>query len=105
METIVFYLFRPIGNDLAQGEYIFRSTDSFPGVVAYKSILASVGVKCDNLPHDNCTVAIISTGDELKSPGEKLEEGKIFDSNTTMLKTLLERHGFKTVQTIKANDS
>lgn len=40
-------------------------------------------------------IAVISTGDELVEPGTPLNEGKIYDSNTVMLKLLLEKFGFK----------
>jgi molybdopterin molybdotransferase len=37
--------------------------------------------------------AIISTGDELVKPGEKLEPGQIYESNSALLNALLERCG------------
>jgi len=37
--------------------------------------------------------AIISTGDELAMPGEKLQPGQIYDSNTVLLQSLLKRCG------------
>ena len=38
-------------------------------------------------------VAVLSTGDELRSPGESLEPGAIYDSNRPMLTALLEEAG------------
>lgn len=72
--------------------------------------MASVGLNTDGVayqvPHDKVKISIISTGDELTDPsGEHLQPGKIFDSNTTMLKSLLEQHGFKNVSTVNAKDS
>lgn len=55
-------------------------------------------------PHDDVEVCIISTGDELTSPGEPLKPGKIYDSNSTMLVTLLHEHGFQNVTAIVAED-
>ena len=37
--------------------------------------------------------AIISTGDELAAPGEKLQPGQIYESNSTLLRALLKRCG------------
>lgn len=59
----------------------------------------------DALPHDDASILIISTGDEIVAPGDTLFEGGIYDSNTTMLKTLLDQHGFRNVVTIKVNDT
>ncbi|MGL5614781.1 MAG: molybdopterin molybdotransferase MoeA [Sarcina sp.] len=38
-------------------------------------------------------VSVLTTGDELQSPGEKLEEGKIYNSNKVFLKLRLEELG------------
>lgn len=62
-------------------------------------------MKCDKLPHENASIVIISTGDEIIAPGETLNEGGIYDSNTTMLQTLLQQHGFYNVITVKAKDT
>lgn len=42
-QSITFFFRRPIGSDLAVGSRLFRS-ETYPGHVAYKSLLASVGV-------------------------------------------------------------
>lgn len=82
---------REIGSDIAKGEILFK-TNGLMGVPE-KTILASVG-----LLHQEKTpkIAIISTGDELVDPktGE-LREGQVYDSNSTMLKLLLEKFGFE----------
>lgn len=90
---------------MAKGENIFGGIETYPGTVAYKSLLASVGMKPTAVPHDEASVLIISTGDEIVAPAGTLLEGGIYDSNTTMLKTLLEQHGFRNVATVKANDT
>lgn len=56
------------------------------------SMLASVGLTVNQkMPR----IAVISTGDELVDPsGGKLDEGQIYDSNSTMLKLLLQKYGF-----------
>ncbi|XP_055610414.1 molybdenum cofactor synthesis protein cinnamon [Uranotaenia lowii] len=84
---------RPIGTDLQVGEEVFEYR--FPLNAAQKSLLASIGEKPTI---KKLRIAIISTGDELVHPyesaGDSLVEGKIFDSNTTMLVELLKQFGF-----------
>lgn len=81
---------RDVGCDLSKGEILFRTNGLMD--VPEKTILASVGLeKQQKMPR----VAIISTGDELVDPSAgELREGQIYDSNSTMLKLLLQKHGF-----------
>lgn len=119
---------RPIGSDLSVGDHLFHS-QTYPGHVSYRSLLASVGVEVKvstkplkipirralgdhilNLrlfqlnPHDAVEVCIISTGDELTRPGNPLQPGKIYDSNTTMLATILNECGFHKITSIVVED-
>jgi molybdenum cofactor synthesis domain-containing protein len=49
-------------------------------------------------------VAVISTGDELLEPGERLKPGAIYDSNRPMLGALLEECGAELVSSERAGD-
>ncbi|KAH8397741.1 hypothetical protein KR222_000031, partial [Zaprionus bogoriensis] len=84
---------RPIGHDLRKGDRVFPAYDPSPVVV--KSILASVG---SQLQLRKPKVAIVSTGSELLAPHQPAEDGKIYDSNTTMLEELLLYFGFDCMQ-------
>lgn len=53
-------------------------------------MLASLGIK-DVRVYTKLTVAVMSTGDELKTPGQALTEGDIFESNRYALLGLLKR--------------
>lgn len=88
-----------------KGEHLFKGQTEFPDLVPLKSLLASVGVKADSNILSEVPICILSTGDELITPGEPLQPGKIYDSNTTMLRTLLEQHGFHNVTTLKSSDT
>lgn len=81
---------REIGSDLASGELLFKINGML--TVPEKTILASVGLGSNQkMPR----IAIISTGDELVEPSAgALREGQIYDSNSTMLKLLLQKFGF-----------
>lgn len=81
---------REVGSDLAKNEILF-TINGLMGVPE-KAILSSVGISiAQKMPR----IAVISTGDELVDPSSgELREGQIYDSNSTMLKLLLQKHGF-----------
>ena len=60
------------------------------------SLAAAVG-RHELSVHRRPTVAIFTTGDELKPPGSSLAPGEIFDSNRVLLQTLLASDGFEPV--------
>ncbi|XP_058452731.1 molybdenum cofactor synthesis protein cinnamon [Malaya genurostris] len=85
---------RSVGSDLRMAEEVFEYY--FPLDAAQQSLLASIGERSSV---EKLKVAIISTGDELIHPYEELDqgislEGKIYDSNTTMLVQILKQFGF-----------
>lgn len=54
------------------------------------ALLASVG--CGYVPvHEKPKVAILATGSELIPTGRKLKKGKIYDSNTTLLRSCVQK--------------
>lgn len=55
-------------------------------------LLASIGIAEVEVRRP-LRVAILSTGDELRSPGEELGPGQIYDSNRYILHGLLAKHG------------
>jgi molybdopterin molybdotransferase len=77
---------RPLGGDIRAGAPVLtaRTTVAPSGLAA----LASAGVA-----HPRCAarprVAIVTTGTELRRPGEPLAEGEIYESNGVMLAALL----------------
>jgi molybdopterin molybdotransferase len=60
------------------------------------SLAAALG-KHELLTHRRPTVAVFTTGDELKPPGASLMPGEIYDSNRVLLQTLLIADGFEPV--------
>lgn len=81
---------RPIGGDIRAGESILPA-----GVVlgpAQLGALAAAGVasvRCARRPR----VALLSTGTELRGPGETLGPGQIYESNGPMIAAALARAG------------
>jgi molybdopterin molybdotransferase len=86
---------RPRGGDVRAGAAVVE-----PGVrlgAAQIGALAAAGVAevvCARRPQ----VAILSTGSELRAPGERLEPGQIYESNRTMLAAVLETAGADVVE-------
>jgi molybdopterin molybdotransferase len=78
--------------DLAQGEVVFDAGTRINARVL--SVLASLGLEqiCVRRP---LTLALLSTGDELKNPGELLAPGDIYDSNRIGVRAMLERLGIR----------
>jgi len=78
------------GCDLAEGQIILaRGERIHPATVA---LLASQGF-AEVIVGGKATAAIISTGDELVNPGEEVQAGQIYDSNSALLSALLHRIG------------
>ena len=81
---------RKRGCDLGEGQKILGKGDR---IVATKlALLASQGFAQVSVGGE-VRAAIISTGDELAKPGEKIQPGQIYDSNSVLLQSLLERAG------------
>jgi molybdopterin molybdotransferase len=77
---------RPLGGDVRAGDTVVPAgTELSPSRIA---ALAAAGVshpRCGARPR----VAIVTTGTELKAPGEPLADGEIYESNGVMLASLL----------------
>ncbi|XP_053657892.1 molybdenum cofactor synthesis protein cinnamon [Anopheles marshallii] len=87
---------RSIGSDLRMSEEVFQYR--FPIDACQRALLAAIG---ERVSVAKVKVAILSTGDELLHPydagtlGDASSlEGKIYDSNTTMLVALVRQCGF-----------
>jgi molybdenum cofactor synthesis domain-containing protein len=81
---------RPAGDDVKQGDIVFRAGDEVNAAVM--GMLASM-----NVEHVDVTrrpvVAVLSTGDELVDDGSELGPGQIRESNKTMLVRLVAEAG------------
>lgn len=93
---------RKEGEDLNKGDLVIsKGTRLYPEHVG---ILAMVGTKSVSV-HLQPRVAVISTGDELVPPGEKLSPGQLYDSNTYTLIALIEQIGGDGIPIKIAGDS
>jgi len=92
---------RPIGSDISLGEEVLSVGNLLgPGEVG---VLAAVGVT-QVLVAKQPVVALLSTGNEIQVPGEKLLPGHVRDSNKTTLTSLLKDKGFSVMDAGIARD-
>jgi molybdopterin molybdotransferase len=83
---------RHAGEDVAIGDLLLHSGTRLTPVQA--SLAAAVGFA--ELPvARRPTVAVFTTGDELRPPGQPLEPGTIYDSNRTLLMAMLVAEGLE----------
>lgn len=93
---------RPKGQDIRQGDLIFFKGHKLrPQDLGF---LAAQGFdKVDVVQKPK--VALLSSGDELLKPGEKLLPGKIYDSNSITIKNMLESFGAEVIDLGVAKDN
>ena len=81
---------RPAGEDIEAGELVLkRGTVMRAAEIGVAASLGRDSVLTTRRP----SVAIISTGDELISPGSPPEPGKIYNSNAFSIAAMVERYG------------
>src|SRR5439155_16964733 len=81
---------RERGCDLAPGQKILGAGERIRATTL--ALLTSQGFETVAVGGE-VRAGIVSTGDELAKPGEKLQPGQIYDSNSTLLQSLLKRCG------------
>src|SRR5437016_496083 len=79
---------RKRGCDLGEGQKILGKGERIRATML--AVLASQGFS-EVLVGGEVRAAIISTGDELAKPGQKIQPGQIYESNSLLLQSLLKR--------------
>ncbi|MBF2709802.1 molybdopterin molybdotransferase MoeA [Flavobacterium soyangense] len=93
---------RKKGEQVKKGELVLKeNTLITPAAIGF---LVSLGIK-EIMIHDKPKVAIVVTGNELVKAGKKLPKGKIYESNSIMLKVALQQTGVKKVKTFRVKDN
>jgi molybdopterin molybdotransferase len=81
---------RPRGGDVREGDVVLEAGTRIGA--AQIGALAAAGIPevvCARRPQ----VAVLATGSELRTPGESLEPGEIYEANGAMLEAALRAHG------------
>ncbi|MFX0051994.1 MAG: molybdopterin biosynthesis protein [Candidatus Hermodarchaeota archaeon] len=80
----------PSGSDIMYGETILHKGDVLNSVRL--GILASLGIANVEV-QSKLKIGILSSGDEIRSPGDELSPGCLYDSNSTVIANLVEESG------------
>lgn len=83
---------RPIGFDVNKGQQVLSAYDKLGP--AELGLMASLGLT-DIEVFQKPKVAVLSTGNEVVSPGQVAKAGQIRDSNKIALKSMINSHGFE----------
>ncbi|MDG2343377.1 MAG: molybdopterin molybdotransferase MoeA [Flavobacteriales bacterium] len=94
--------FRKTGEQIKKGEVALRKgTEISPALIGYLIGLGEHKIQVINKP----TIGIVITGSELLEPGESLEDGKIYESNSFMLIAALRKYHYPTINVYKTKDN
>ena len=93
---------RNVGEQIKKNEIALKKNAQLtPAAIGH---LASLGIDKVNV-FPKAKIGLLTTGNELVEPGNKLEDGKIFESNSTMLKSVLQKFHFTQVISKKVADN
>jgi len=93
---------RERGSDIRRGQRLLAAgTLLGPAQIGAAAAAGLATISCRERP----SVAVLSTGSELRQPGGQLADGEIFDANTPMLKASLEAGGARVEQILPAADT
>jgi len=93
---------RPLGEQVKKGEIALKKgTKLTPAGIGYLASLGITEVEVYKKP----TIAIVVTGNELTKPGNTLEYGKVYESNSVMLASALSNLHYTnfSIQTVEDN--
>lgn len=85
---------RRAGEDVSPGDRVLHCGQILSP--AALSLAAAIGLP-ELEVHRRPTIAVFTSGDELKPPGQALQPGEIHDSNRVLLQTLLRADGYEPV--------
>ncbi|MDZ7717496.1 MAG: molybdopterin molybdotransferase MoeA [Balneolaceae bacterium] len=82
---------RPAGSRIKKGDLALKKGSKLtPAAIGFLNALGISEAEVIRKPE----VAILATGNELRKPGEELQPGEIYESNSSMLNAALRQSGF-----------
>lgn len=92
---------RPKGSEITEGALaLAKDTVLSPAAVGFLAGLGISEVPVFRSP----VITVIVTGNELQQPGQPLERGQVYESNSVMLKAALHTLGFTSAQVMTVED-
>jgi len=92
---------RPQGSEIKAGALALeKETALFPAAIGF---LAGIGIT-EAKVYPNPVISIIITGNELQQPGQPLQHGQVYESNSFALKAVLQQLHINNVQIYYATD-
>jgi len=92
---------RPQGSEIKAGELALgKQSILSPAAIGF---LAGIGIT-EVKVYPNPSITIIITGNELQRPGEPLQHGQVYESNSFALKAVLQQLHIENIQTLYATD-
>lgn len=89
------------GSEISNGELALpKDTLLSPAAMAF---LAGIGTTNINV-YPSPTISIILTGNELQEPGQPLQYGQVYESNSFSLRAALQQSGIREIKIYKAED-
>jgi molybdopterin molybdotransferase len=93
---------RRAGEDLHEGDHVLRAgVELGAAELGMLAALGRIDASCARRPR----VVVAATGDELRSAGEELAPGQIYDSNATTIGALALRGGAELIDRVRIPDS
>ncbi len=90
------------GEQIKEKELVFeKNTVLTPAAIGFLTCLGITEIKVYAKPK----VAIVVTGNELVKAGKRLPKGKIYESNSLMLKVALQQTGIKKIKIFRVKDN
>lgn len=93
---------RFLGEDIKKGDLILNAGKKLNA--ADIGVISSMGIK-EVFVYKKPIVSFFTTGDEVRPISKKLKYGELYDSNRYTIKSLLNKHGIKSIDLGHAKDS